>query len=148
FIAAIHAGAWFTDACRETGVKKSTAYEWIRRARGEDPRPATPEHVAFADAVDAAFATRRTVVELPFAATSQVDTGDTKKASTSDHERAYDDESGQGTTGRDGAYSDSYLPARSCTWRRKRPSVATASPQRKRPRHALALRGRTRRNTG
>lgn len=56
FVAAIRGGAWFTDACRQAGVNKSTAYEWLRRARGDDARPALPDHVSFADAVDAAFA--------------------------------------------------------------------------------------------
>jgi hypothetical protein len=60
-VAALRAGAWFSDACRIAGVKKSTAYEWHRRGRGEDPRPPTPAHVAFAKAVDAALADRGTV---------------------------------------------------------------------------------------
>jgi transposase-like protein len=86
-VAAIRAGAWFSDACRAAGIKKSTAYEWIRRARGEDSRPATPEHVAFANAVDAAYAA------------AQGDTGDSRKSDlqvdTVDTQKGRCDESGR-----------------------------------------------------
>jgi hypothetical protein len=70
-VAALRTGAWFSDACRAAGVKKSTAHEWHRRGRGEDPRPPTPAHVAFAQAVDAALRANQSEPELndAFAAT-------------------------------------------------------------------------------
>jgi hypothetical protein len=104
FVAALRAGAWFSDACRIAGVKKSTAHEWHRRGRGEDPRPPTPAHVAFAQAVDAALAERGTV-----SANGHLDEFAAELTRANQSESG--GESGRGTQGHSGAQPDDLRPS-------------------------------------
>jgi hypothetical protein len=66
-VGALVQGLPFTHACSLADVSSSTAYEWLARGRGDDPRrPLTAECLEFAMALEAAgFADTSEQVENP-----------------------------------------------------------------------------------
>jgi hypothetical protein len=55
-VGALTQGLSFTEACELARVSRSTAYEWLARGRGLDPRGRQPtfECISFADALEEA----------------------------------------------------------------------------------------------
>lgn len=56
FLIALRAGLFRGAAARLAGLSPTTVEEWIKRGRGQRPRPATPPYVEFARAVQLAEA--------------------------------------------------------------------------------------------
>lgn len=74
FLMALRGGNTYADAARYVGLAPTTIEKWLRRGRGVDARPATPEYVRFARLAAQAKAAAKVLVVGNLVARSRLDT--------------------------------------------------------------------------